>query len=178
MTAPPSIISWMSWPRAEWRRNDQILSSFPWSESALAFEDEMSWALLFGRYNLLVKMGFALGDRKERVCQAQLVPPNALASTAFYWLPPWDSFQLRKDTALQVAAKSQELTSHTHTLQGSIRPVMIWNKQINISSFFNFRSENSKAWPTPVPFNWNIMQMTGGILHFLVATLFKVNRWN
>ena len=42
--APLSIISWVSWPRAEWRaKNKQIPSAFPWGESGLDSEDEHEW---------------------------------------------------------------------------------------------------------------------------------------
>lgn len=142
MTAPPSIISWMSWPRAEWRRKkwpNTFFFSLEWVSSGLW---GWKWAepSCLGRYNLLVKMGFALGDRKERVCQAQLVPSRMPWHPLHFtdYLP--GTLSSSEGHCSAGGSKSpRELTSHTHTLQGSIRPVMIWNKQINISSFFNFR---------------------------------------
>ena len=47
---------------------------FPGVSQLWLLRMKMSGDFLFGEIEFLVKMGFALGDRKERVCQAQLVP--------------------------------------------------------------------------------------------------------
>lgn len=47
---------------------------FPGVSQLWLLRMKMSGDFLFGEIEFLVKMGFTLGDRKERVCQAQLVP--------------------------------------------------------------------------------------------------------
>ena len=146
---------------------------------------KMSGAFLFGEIEFLVKMGFALGDRKERVCQAQLVPSQM----------PWHPLLFTNYLAGILSSSEghcsaggskspRELASpHTHPHTPSRAVFGQWwfgASRITYPVSSVFRLENSRAWPTPVLFNWNIIQMTGGILHFLVATLFTVkwNRWN
>ena len=90
-----------------------------------------------GRWSLLVRMAFALGGKKERVYRALLVP-----------LPmPWHALLLTD--SLPGALSSSEAHSALHGAAGStreltrpggsIQPVMIWSKWINIPSFFNFQ---------------------------------------